>query len=171
RQARRAAPRPRRIGVAAAEPPPPAEVVAGLRRAPASPPPTPPAPRPAPRYTPPPLRLLSLDDDGEDFDDLDDVDDDDWDDVDEARRPVSIAHGPAAASLVEVACEEEWMVRLSFRNGNDQSVEQTVAVMEIDRGMALVERLPGWEAQTLVLSRVEWARVLTKAEEDVMLYG
>ncbi|MEO6120856.1 MAG: helicase-associated domain-containing protein, partial [Acidimicrobiales bacterium] len=152
RQARRAAPPPPPYRGRVVTPLSPAEVVAALRGKPAAPVPSLP-PLPA-------LRLLGL----EDLEDLENLEDD-------APRPTAIAHGPAAAQLVALACDEEWMVRLGYTNGRNQLVEQTVAVMEIGDGLALVERLPRWDAQTLPLDRIQWARVLTETEEARMLYG
>ena len=131
--------------------PEPATVVATLRRS------SPTAPSP-PSPAPPPLRLLEGG----------------WGQVDGSfddgpRRPVAIAHGPAAPALLVRACEEEWLVRVAHVNGRGQVVEWTVALAEVDEDVAFVQRLPRWTADAIRLDRVRWARVLTDAEEEVLI--
>jgi len=172
---RRAAARPaaRSLG----GPGPVEEVVARLRRSPA-----PPVAAPARRPATAPLRLLdseeavvaafvgALEELGEDLD---------WDadecDCDECRnavaRPTAIARGDGVGPLVALACEEEWLVRLAYRNAADAVAEHTVAVSEVHGGRALVERLPRWDRQSFRVDRIEWVRVLTPAEEKVALHG
>lgn len=128
-------------GARRAAPPSPA----AKSRATASKPPLPPC---SPR--PPELRLL--DDDPED------------------TRPTAIAKGQAeVGALLELAIEEEWMVRIGYTNRKGLSTQLSVGPLELDGDQVLVECLPGWNARTLALARVEWARVMTEAEEDALL--
>lgn len=127
-------------GTRRAAPPSPA----ARGRAPAPKPPPPPSP---PR--PPQLRLL---------------------DDDEDERPDAIAKGQAEVrALLELAIEEEWMVRIGYTNRKGLGTQLNVGPLELDGDQVLVACLPGWNARTLALARVEWARVMTEAEEDALL--
>lgn len=90
--------------------------------------------------------------------------------ADDGDRPTVIAKGPEATlALLEEALANEWVVRLSHTNGNGQGILLNVLPSGIDHGRLVAECLPRWDVKTLNLDRVQWARVLTEAEEDQFL--
>ncbi|MGI8807206.1 MAG: helicase-associated domain-containing protein [Acidimicrobiales bacterium] len=123
-------------------PPDPAAVVAELRRKPvAAPAPPPPEHRPLAPVSTLPFDLITT-------------------------RPDEIAKGARAVrALLGEACEEYWLVRLSYVNGNGRSSELTVEPTDLDGRHLYAMCLPGGEERSLVVDRIEWARVLTEAEE------
>ncbi|MGH9152282.1 MAG: hypothetical protein ACRD03_07790, partial [Acidimicrobiales bacterium] len=103
-----------------------------------------PAPPPAP---PPPVELFVEDD-----------------------RPTGIAKDPAAISrLLQEACDEEWGVRVSYRNAKGASTQLNLVVDHVSTDSVIAEVLPSFNHRTLNLQRVHWARVLTETEEDQLL--
>lgn len=128
-------------------------VVAGLRRGGAKPAPLAPlrpkaARPPAPPPAPPSSSLLS----------------------EVAARPVVIARRrDEIGELLDLACEEEWLVRLSYVNGKGKEAQLNVAVAAVSPGNVMVFVLPGFNSRTLNRSRVRWARALTEAEENQLL--
>lgn len=132
-------------GMPAPEPADPASVVARLRAAAEAPEP---ARRPAerPRFTP---ELFSLGDD--------------------VRRPTGIASTIAPiAGLLDLACEEEWLVRLAYRGRGGREMQETAFVLAVEDGMVFIECTPKWRDDLVPLAAVRWARVLTEAEEDAL---
>jgi hypothetical protein len=84
-------------------------------------------------------------------------------------RPTHIARGPAAVrALLDEACEEFWIVRLSYVNSKGQSDEVTVEPTDIDEDRLYAECLPRGNERVFLVDLVEWARVLTEAEEDLL---
>ena len=169
----------------------PEAVVAALRRAPA--PAAPPAPRrarvaaPRSRGIPPGApRLFAVppgwseedlqDIDPGEMDELlagllydDDLDEEDLDDDEGAPRPRHIARGrEAVRDLLVRSVEEEWMVRLSYLNGKGKSSAHVVVVLDMDQERARVAGPPHYDERLLWLARIEWARVLTEAEEEAL---
>jgi len=145
RQAPRGAPGPHDVDA----------VVAALRQPAAKAAPKPPAAArkpaakaPASRSGPPPTPLFLLDDD----------------------RPTAIAKSPGdVAELLTLACDFEWLVRISYVNGKGHESHLNAAVLDVGPAKMVVDVLPGWGSRTLNVSRVQWARVLTEAEEDQFL--
>src|SRR5207253_10243257 len=85
-------------------------------------------------------------------------------------RPSAIAKAPGdVIELLELACDGEWLARISYVNGKGQESQLNVAVLDVGPGKLLVDVLPGYNSRTLNLSRVQWARILTEAEEDQFL--
>ncbi|MFN2607456.1 MAG: helicase-associated domain-containing protein [Acidimicrobiales bacterium] len=163
----------RRAGTA---PPPPAgeeldALVARLRRArpPGPPPPAPGTGRPGaaspspaavrPAAVPPPPRPApSLPDPFPDLD-LFDV----------PARPMEIVkRREAVADLLGRAFVEDWALRLAYTNRKGSSTQLNVVVLSPPEADVLVEVLPAGTERTLNLDRVEWARVLTDAEEELL---
>lgn len=146
-----------------------AELVGRLRRAPVpaassssrrEPPANPPGSRP-------PRPALPQDP----FPDLDfDVDLDlDLELFDEPARPMEIVKGAGAvADLLAQAFMEDWSVRLAYTNRNGRSSQLNVVVLAPADDQVMVEVLPDGTERTLTLTRVEWARVLTEAEEELL---
>ncbi len=164
----------------------PAAVVAGLRKAAAAP-----ASKRAvvpPRWAP---ELFDDDDDDDEEDELYDDEDDCGDNgcvecrIERARgrgapatgettsgatRPGDIARSQVRMiTLLDEAWEEEWLVRIGVagRNGGEELL--TAAIIDIDDGSIAVECLPGWKPRTVTYTQVRWARVLTRAEERLVL--
>ena len=83
-------------------------------------------------------------------------------------RPTMIARGPVAvAELLERALVDDWPVRLAYTSKKGRSTQLTGAVLDVgDRDV--VFELITWESRVLALSRIDWARVLTEAEEDAL---
>jgi len=86
-----------------------------------------------------------------------------------ADRPAEIAKGPRAIrSLLAAACDEYWLVRLSYVDGAGRASELTVEPIETDGGNLYAECLPEGDEQRLVIDSIEWARVLTETEERML---
>lgn len=114
-------------------------VVAALRRAPVAPEPRLPAPVP---FAPPQPTLL------------------------DTPRPTAIVKGRREiTSLLDQACEEFWLLRLSYVGSNGRSTELTVEPTEIDGRRLWANCFPRGNEKEFVIDRIEWVRVLTEAEE------
>lgn len=86
------------------------------------------------------------------------------------ERPTGIAKDPAAIlELLQEACDLGWGVRVSYRNAKGVTSQLNVAVDDVWADSVLAEVLPSYNHRTLALQRVQWARVLTEAEEDQLL--
>ena len=82
-------------------------------------------------------------------------------------RPDGIARDPGSVvALLDEAWVEGWPVRLAYTNRNGRAAQLNVAVLDVGDRDVVVERLSDWQSQVLSLSRIEWARALTEAEED-----
>lgn len=82
-------------------------------------------------------------------------------------RPTEIAKGAvAAADLLELADDQEWMVRLSYMNGQGRQVELSAAVTGVANKFVTVDRLPTWKELRIPLDSLVWVRVLTETEEN-----
>jgi predicted DNA-binding transcriptional regulator YafY len=87
----------------------------------------------------------------------------------EVARPTVIAKDPRAIrSLLAAACEEYWVVRLSYVNGAGRSTELSVEPIELDGGTLYAACFPRGDERALVLDLIDWARVLTEAEEELL---
>ena len=85
-------------------------------------------------------------------------------------RPSAIARTPDdIATLLELACEEEWLVRLSCSNGRGETRELDAVVLDLDERTITVGRLPRGDLQEVARQRIHWARILTEAEEEARL--
>ena len=144
----RAAPRAAaRQSPRAGEGPDLAAVAAALAQAPKPRHPASAPPAPA-RPSPPPLPLPNL---------LFDCD----------CRPTEIFKGEdQVADLLVDAFATDWPVRLAYTNRKGLSTQLNVVVLSPPTDEVLVEVLPEGGGRTLVLNRIEWARVMTEAEED-----
>jgi hypothetical protein len=93
---------------------------------------------------------------------------DDFSENDERERPSDIFRGRAEiANLLELALQEEWLVRLSYVSTADKPSEVTVLILDVSATALLGQVAPRWTDQKYVLDRISWVRVLTMAEEDV----
>lgn len=82
-------------------------------------------------------------------------------------RPTEIAKGArAAADLLELADDQEWMVRLSYITAQGKQVELSAAVTGVAHKYVTVDRLPTWKELRIPLDSLVWVRVLTETEED-----
>ncbi len=123
------------------------------------------------------------DDFDEDFDD--DLDDDLDDDFDQdigghgvggelvhrtqVERPSEIARASSdVVHLLQMALEEDWLVRLSYTSGAGRTYEVTINVLDVSDGVMLAQVAPRWSEQKYVLERIGWARVLTDVEEELV---
>jgi hypothetical protein len=84
-------------------------------------------------------------------------------------RPDRIARGQVPIeALLRRALVDDWYVRLAYTNRAGRSTQLTGAVLDIDDEDLVLELVSGWDSRVLSLSRIEWARVLTEAEEDAI---
>jgi predicted DNA-binding transcriptional regulator YafY len=82
-------------------------------------------------------------------------------------RPTQIAKDPwAVRALLDAACEEFWLVRLSYVDSQGRSSELTVEPTDVEGDRLYANCFPRGNQRTFVIDVVEWARVLTEAEED-----
>ncbi len=72
------------------------------------------------------------------------------------------------AVLLSRAYVGDWAVRLAYVNRKGRSSQLNVVVLDAPGDEVLVECIPGFTSRTLVLDRIEWARVMTEAEEEVL---
>ncbi|MGH9127449.1 MAG: helicase-associated domain-containing protein, partial [Acidimicrobiales bacterium] len=84
-------------------------------------------------------------------------------------RPVAIVKDPQAVlGVLEAAYDEEWMVRLGYTSRNGRTTQLSCVVTAVEDDEVVVEVLPRWDERSLPLDRIEWARVMTEAEEEVL---
>jgi hypothetical protein len=84
-----------------------------------------------------------------------------------SERPSHIARdGPEITYLLGLAEEEGWAVRLSYAGSGGPEREFYAEVVDVDRVQAWVNDLESDGAAALVLSRINWVRVATEAEEE-----
>ena len=87
-----------------------------------------------------------------------------------ATRPGDIARSQVRIiTMLDEAWEEQWMVRIGVagRKGGEELL--TAAIIDVDGGSIAIECLPGWKPRTVPYTQVRWARVLTSAEEGLVL--
>ena len=83
-----------------------------------------------------------------------------------APRPAEIVKGPRAVrALLSQACEEYWVVRLSYLNTNGRSAELTVEPTDVDARQVHAICFPRGDERSFLFDRIDWVRVLTEAEE------
>ena len=88
----------------------------------------------------------------------------------EPLRPTHIATDRAAvAGLLDQAWDQDWLVRLSYVNGQGAESEFYAEVTDVSRRTVRVRRLPKGASALLQLSRIRWARAATEAEEEAQL--
>lgn len=88
----------------------------------------------------------------------------------EAGRPTAIARGrDDIAELLELAWQQDWLLRMSYVNGKGAESQLNVAVLDVRPRRVTVMALPNFSRRTLNCARVQWARALTEAEEDQFL--
>ncbi len=88
------------------------------------------------------------------------------DDPDELPRPVAIVKDPAGIrDLLQQAYDENWLVRIEYTNGEGRPDQVNAALVHIDRRQATVEIPEDSQLRTVAIHRIQWARVLTAAEE------
>jgi hypothetical protein len=86
-----------------------------------------------------------------------------------ALRPTEIVKDPASIrALLSEASDELWLVRLSYVNSQGHSTEVTVEPSDVDHHRLSARCFPRGNSRTFVLDLIEWARVLTEAEEDLL---
>ncbi|MGQ0744774.1 MAG: helicase-associated domain-containing protein [Acidimicrobiales bacterium] len=85
-------------------------------------------------------------------------------------RPALIAKDSEdITTLLEAAQAMEWAVRLAYTNRKGQSAQMNLALLDPPRGNeVVVEVLPSGTSRVLLLDRIEWARIMTEAEEDLL---
>ena len=89
--------------------------------------------------------------------------------VPDTRRPAHIIKAPREVrQVLELACDEYWLVRLGYVNDHGRSIELTVEPIEGDAIHVYATCFPGGDERQLVLDRIEWVRVLTEAEERLI---
>jgi len=87
----------------------------------------------------------------------------------ERERPTEIFHSRnEIAILLELAEEEEWLVRLSYTSAAGKSSEVTVVVLGLSGSVMLGQVAPRWTDQKYLVERIVWARALTEAEEEMV---
>ena len=88
----------------------------------------------------------------------------------ECERPTQIVRQRDDVwAVLEHARDHDWGVRVSYTNSKGRSSQLNVLVLGVTASKAEVETLPGGGVRALNLGRVEWARVLTEAEEEHLL--
>lgn len=86
-----------------------------------------------------------------------------------AERPVAIVKDASAVmSLLEMAYDGDWMVRLGYIARNGRSSQLSCAIVAVDEDEIVVECPPRWDQRSLLPDRIEWARAMTVAEEGVL---
>ena len=81
-------------------------------------------------------------------------------------RPAEIVKGPRAVrALLGQACEEYWVVRLSYLSTNGRGAELTVEPTDLDGRHLHAVCFPQGDERSFIVDRIEWVRVLTEAEE------
>ncbi|MDQ6726787.1 MAG: helicase-associated domain-containing protein, partial [Actinomycetota bacterium] len=87
----------------------------------------------------------------------------------EIDRPTLIAKDPRAIrGLLGEACEEYWVVRLSYVGDGGRSTELTVEPTDIEGRALYAACFPRGDERTFHVDRIEWVRVLTEAEEELL---
>jgi len=74
----------------------------------------------------------------------------------------------AVRALLGVACEEYWVVRLSYAHSNGHASELTVEPTDIDARDLHASCFPRGDERRFVIDRIEWVRILTEAEEELL---
>ena len=105
---------------------------------------------------------------GEEYDESDEYEEYVEDDV--APRPTGIVKDRLGIQdLLGVALDQDWVVRVDYTNSKGQDRQQNVAMIELKGSRVQVAVLPRGNYETLAIERIKWARILTEAEEDVLL--
>jgi len=87
----------------------------------------------------------------------------------DALRPTEIAKEPRAIrTLLGQACEEYWVVRLAYVDGKGRTADLTVEPTDLDARKLYAHCFPRGNERIFVVDRIEWARVLTEAEEELL---
>ena len=87
----------------------------------------------------------------------------------QVERPTQIARTSAGIlTLLKLAEEEDWLVRISYTSGAGKTNEVAVDVLDVSDGVMLAEAAPRWNDQKYLLEGIGWARVLTEAEEELL---
>ncbi len=85
------------------------------------------------------------------------------------ERPTGIAKGSREVrSLLDMACEEYWVIRLSYVHSNGHASEITVEPTDINARNLHATCFPRGDERRFVVDRIEWVRVLTEAEEELL---
>jgi len=83
---------------------------------------------------------------------------------------VAIARSRAEVdSLLADAIDLDWMLRISYVNGRGMESQINVAPLLATRQKLHVSVLPSYARRTVNRTRIQWARVLTEAEEEQFL--
>ena len=87
----------------------------------------------------------------------------------ECSRPTAIAKGGGdVLDMLEHAAAHEWFVRVAYMNVKGTTSEANVAVLDVEGDDVALCILPEVAPQVVALTRIEWARVLTEAEEEAL---
>ncbi|MGH9077555.1 MAG: helicase-associated domain-containing protein [Acidimicrobiales bacterium] len=82
-------------------------------------------------------------------------------------RPPHIAKGiVAVVSMLDLACDQGWPVRMSYVNSRGVETEFYAEVISVNRATCRVGYLPAGGGTQLTTGRIQWARIVTAAEEE-----
>jgi len=91
-------------------------------------------------------------------------------DDDAPARPAAIARGrDNVGTLLALACEEEWLVRIAHTTAQGATTELYACPLDVTRSHLEAGCPPDWEERSFALDRIAWARVTTEAEEASLL--
>ena len=86
-----------------------------------------------------------------------------------AWRPTEIVRGTRPVrALLGQACDEFWLVRFGYVDGSGRSSEHTVEPTDLDGRHLYANSFPDGDDRSFLVDRIEWARVLTEAEEGLL---
>ena len=85
---------------------------------------------------------------------------------DDSDRPIGIVTSTVdVLELLDLAFENDWWVQLEHVNRRGAIELLDVTLFSIDGTTAVVGTMHGWESRTLAINMINWARVMTAAEE------
>jgi hypothetical protein len=85
-------------------------------------------------------------------------------------RPTQIANNRQdIEQLLELAMDEEWLVRVGYVNSKGEEVEFYGDVLDVSRRAVTVMRFPRRTTQHLTPWRIQWVRIASEAEEGAHL--
>jgi hypothetical protein len=86
-----------------------------------------------------------------------------------ATRPTQIVKDRhEVRAVLSDACDECWVVRLSYVNSQGNATELTVEPTDLDRAKLYAACWPRGNERSFIVDHIEWVRVLTEAEEDLL---
>ncbi|MHB8293329.1 MAG: helicase-associated domain-containing protein [Acidimicrobiales bacterium] len=86
------------------------------------------------------------------------------------ERPAQIVRSTfEVTKMLRQACNANWVVRLSYTTRKGQARQATVFPVAATTSQVLVLRFPDITQLTIPYESIEWARVLTEEEEEVLI--